>query len=186
MELYQKLQSQHSLLQVEYNRMLDENRDLKQKIDRQTFSYTNLDNAKISSMTGLRSMAVFMWVLQLVGLFFKSIGKLTPGDQLLLVLMKLRLNLTNKDIAMRFGICPTQVSKILGHCIPILAHRLKFLIKWPDKNTIMKNLPKVFRKHYTMCRVIIDCSEVFIQRPSNLKARSKTWSNYKHSNTFKF
>lgn len=33
--------------------------------------------------------------------------------------------------------------------------------------------------------VIIDCFEIFMERPSNLKARSSTWSNYKHHNTIK-
>lgn len=34
--------------------------------------------------------------------------------------------------------------------------------------------------------MIIDCFEVFIQRPKNLLARAQTWSTYKHSNTVKF
>ena len=34
--------------------------------------------------------------------------------------------------------------------------------------------------------VIIDCFEVFCERPANLKARAQTWSNYKHHNTVKF
>ena len=33
---------------------------------------------------------------------------------------------------------------------------------------------------------IIDCFEVFIERPSNLLARASTWSSYKHHNTVKF
>ena len=33
---------------------------------------------------------------------------------------------------------------------------------------------------------IIDCSEIFIQRPKNLTARAQTWSNYKHNNTVKY
>ena len=33
--------------------------------------------------------------------------------------------------------------------------------------------------------VIIDCFEVFIDRPSNLLARAQTFSNYKHHNTVK-
>ena len=33
--------------------------------------------------------------------------------------------------------------------------------------------------------VIIDCFEVFIDRPSNLLARASTWSAYKHHNTIK-
>ena len=34
--------------------------------------------------------------------------------------------------------------------------------------------------------VIIDCFEVFINKPSTLQARAITWSNYKHHNTIKF
>ena len=33
--------------------------------------------------------------------------------------------------------------------------------------------------------VIIDCFEVFIEKPSNLLARDQTFSNYKHHNTIK-
>ena len=34
--------------------------------------------------------------------------------------------------------------------------------------------------------VIVDCFEIFIERPSNLKARSQTFSHYKHNNTMKY
>ena len=34
--------------------------------------------------------------------------------------------------------------------------------------------------------IVIDCFEVFIEQPSDLKARACTWSNYKHENTVKF
>lgn len=43
-----------------------------------------------------------------------------------------------------------------------------------------------FRKSHRKCVVIIDCFEVFMERPTNLKARAQTWSNYKHHNTAKF
>ena len=33
---------------------------------------------------------------------------------------------------------------------------------------------------------IIDCSEIFIERPSSLSARAETYSNYKSHNTVKF
>ena len=33
--------------------------------------------------------------------------------------------------------------------------------------------------------IIIECFEVFIERPSNLLARAQTFSNYKHHNTVK-
>ena len=34
--------------------------------------------------------------------------------------------------------------------------------------------------------VIIDCCEVFNERPGDLFARPSTWSNYRHHNTIKF
>ena len=33
--------------------------------------------------------------------------------------------------------------------------------------------------------IIIDCFEIFLDRPTNLQARAFTWSNYKHKNTTK-
>jgi hypothetical protein len=48
-------------------------------------------------------------------------------------------------------------------------------------------MPKQFRQHFdTKCAVTIDCSKVFIERPSNLKAKAETWFSYKHHNTVKF
>ena len=63
-----------------------------------------------------------------------------------------------------------------------MADALKFLIVWPEKGAITRNLPKAFKNTRTNqdTSVIIDCSEIFIQRPSNLLARNITYSNYKH------
>lgn len=35
-------------------------------------------------------------------------------------------------------------------------------------------------------RVIIDCTEIFIERPRNVRTQALTWSDYKHNNTVKF
>lgn len=47
-------------------------------------------------------------------------------------------------------------------------------------------LPVDFRKHCPGCVVIIDCFEIFIDRPSALLPRAQTYSQYKHHNTTKF
>ena len=46
-------------------------------------------------------------------------------------------------------------------------------------------MPIAFRKFFPKCVCILDCTEVFIERPSDLKARAQTWSNYKQHNTVK-
>lgn len=65
--------------------------------------------------------------------------------------------------------------------------RLKFLIKWPDRDELQATMPAVFQRNFgKRVSVIIDCFEVFIDKPTSLIARAMTWSNYKHHNTIKF
>jgi len=49
-----------------------------------------------------------------------------------------------------------------------------------------KKCPFVFRNPLEKVAVILDCFEIFIERPSILKARAMTWYNYKHHNTFEY
>ena len=160
LQSFEELQQDYKRLQQEYQHLLDENARLKQEIRDSKFTYTNLKSSEIRAYTGLPSMGTFLWVLSLVSEFYKLIGRLSAGDQLLLVLMKLRLCLSNSDLGYRFNIYPTQISIIFSQCIPVLAQSVRFLIKWPSNEKILKNMPKSFRKNYNKCRVIIDCSEV--------------------------
>ena len=47
-------------------------------------------------------------------------------------------------------------------------------------------MPECFQEKFSNTVVIIDCTEIFIERASNLLARSQTWSTYKSHNTFKY
>ena len=111
---------------------------------------------------------------------------LTCSDQLLLVLMKLRLAIPNQDLGYRFKIHVTKVSKVFHVWIDIMSRELNQLIVWPDRGSIRENLPDCFKPKYMRTTCIIDCSEVFIERPSSLSARAETYSNYKSHNTVKF
>ena len=46
-------------------------------------------------------------------------------------------------------------------------------------------MPECFCQRYANTRIIIDCMELQIQRPSSFLNPSKTYSNYKSRNTFK-
>uniref|UniRef100_A0A8C6KZZ8 DDE Tnp4 domain-containing protein n=1 Tax=Nothobranchius furzeri TaxID=105023 RepID=A0A8C6KZZ8_NOTFU len=136
--------------------------------------------------TGLTTL-VFDWLLTKVTDSVEIIcQKLTAQDHLLVVLMKLTLGLSNMDLAYRFNVSKTTISNICRSWIPAVSVILKPLIKWPSKGAVLKSMPKVFRRNFKRCRCIIDCTEMFISRPSNLTARAQTWSNYKHSNTIKY
>lgn len=46
-------------------------------------------------------------------------------------------------------------------------------------------MPAVFKKIFRKCRCVINCTEIFIDRPTNLTARAQTSSSYKHNHTMK-
>jgi len=61
------------------------------------------------------------------------------------------------------------------------------MLKWPERKQLIETTPLSFRGLFkTKVAVIVDCFEVYIQCPTNLKARAQTWSSYKHHNTVKF
>lgn len=146
------------------------------------------ENEKVLYLTGLPSYLILMTVFNFVSPFMTEIRRtsVTKFQQLLLVLMKLRLNLPNQYLAYKFSVSASTVSKIFLNVLDILFIRLKPLIHWPDRESLRKTMPLEFKKHFgNKVAVIIDCFEVFIERPSNLEARAQTWSSYKHHNTVK-
>ncbi len=113
--------------------------------------------------------------------------KLSGKDQFLLVLMRLRLGLMNQDVEDRFQTSEGTVSAIFATWVKFLGKFLgNALIVWLPKDTIISNLPAMFQKHHRKLRCIIDCSEVYIERPKSLDVQAATWSEYKKHNTFKF
>ena len=64
--------------------------------------------------------------------------------------------------------------------------RLSPLIYWPEREELWQTMPQCFQYSFgKKTTVIIDCFEVFIEKPTNLLARAQTFSSYKHHNTVK-
>ena len=113
-------------------------------------------------------------------------GTLTPFQQLLITLIRLRLNLQIQDLGYRFKVHNSTISRVFLRVIDVLHTKLKPLIRWPDRNSLKKTMPMSFQKHFPSCVVIIDCFEIFLDRPTSLLARAQTYSSYKHHNTVKY
>ena len=136
--------------------------------------------------TGLAKYSIFLHLFLFLSPHVQKSHTLPLDEELFLTLTRLRLNLLLEDIARRFSISVGITSKIFQKWLEVMFIKLKFLITWPQKGVILANMPPLFKHFYPNCRVIIDCSEVFIETPSLLEARSKTYSNYKKHNTIKF
>ena len=147
--------------------------------DKQTHFYTGLPSYNVFSvlLTNLSPAAT------------KSVNVgsgLSLSDELLLSLMKISRAYTNKDLGYRFHIHKSKVTKVFHKWIDILFNNLQPLVAWPDKEMIISNMPACFKPRYSKAVCIIDCSEVFIQRPTSYISRAQTFSNYKTHNTIKF
>ena len=160
--------------------------DKLEETERKVMDFDNMknDDKTLNFLTGISNVHLFKWLLSLVKpnveLTTKSI---THENHLLLVL--LRHGYVNKDLALRFNINVTNISNIFRTYLKALSDILKNFIVWPEREALRRNLPSSF-KNFKNCVCIIDCTEVFIERPFNLNARAQTFSNYKSRNSIKY
>ena len=192
-EDHKALQEDHKALQEDYRARVYELRQQPDSlVGRGIPSETMLkeDNKLTSFYTGLPSFAVFLSIFNFV---VKSIqptsnnGKLTNFQCFLMTLMKLRLNLSNYDLGFRFCVHDTTVSRIIIKWVQFMDVRLSPLIHWPEREQLQKTMPWCFRSHYGLkVTSIIDCFELFIEKPCDLMSKAVTWSTYKHHNTVKY
>ena len=179
------------VLQGELQRLVYENSCLKEQICSWKFNLETFvnDNDKVRYYTGLPCYATLKIVFNLLEPFVSDSVKtdLTKFQKVMISLMKLRLNLSTQDLAYRFHVSASTVSRIFNSVIHIMYTRMKHVILWPEREQLRLTMPMEFRKKFGLkVAVIIDCFEIKIERPSSLLSRAQTWSNYKHHNTLKF
>ena len=107
-------------------------------------------------------------------------------QEFITVLIKLRLNAPHLDLAYRFGVSRSVVTRVLTAWLLVMDTCLSPLMAWPTRDALYKTMPQCFVDSFGYkTTVIIDCFEIFIDRPTNLLARAQTFSDYKHHNTVK-
>lgn len=111
--------------------------------------------------------------------------KLALVEQFFLVMVRLRLGLYEVDLSDRFKIHPSTVSRIVLTWLNLMYQKFQQLPIWLSRRKINKLMPPCFRKWYPTTRIVIDCTEFYINTPSSLARQSATWSEYKSHNTVK-
>ncbi|XP_056337352.1 uncharacterized protein si:dkey-60a16.1 [Danio aesculapii] len=107
---------------------------------------------------------------------------LQPIDEFFLFMTYLSLGLMQRDLAHRFRIHQSAVSRIINTWAKFLDMVLRAVEIWLDKKTVKAHMPEVFQ-HYSDTQVILYCAELRCQIPNPYQ--SDAFSTYKPQWTFK-
>ena len=110
---------------------------------------------------------------------------LTVEDEFFMVLYRLKVGLLEEDLSARFGVCQSVVSQILNTWIKFMFFRFKELDTFPSREIVKLHMPECFSKKYSSTYLIIDATEIYIEKPNNPEAQQVTFSSYKNTNTLK-
>lgn len=114
-----------------------------------------------------------------------SITKVSPQDQLFIVLSRLRCAFTFKDLSFRCGISAQDLSVMCSSWINYIYFTFGSVSIWPHRDIICSKMPPKFKSEFPDTIAIIDATEIRLQRPSSLLRQSQCFSDYKSTNTFK-
>ena len=112
----------------------------------------------------------------------KDLGR---QDEFLLCLVKLRQDKDDLELGFLFGVNRVTAGKIFKTWLNFLYFQLKEVKLWVPKDVVEETMPEGFHRQFPSTRVILDATEVRIQKPSNVKDQRSTWSSYKNNNTLK-
>lgn len=118
----------------------------------------------------------------------KKVGRkpiMAPKDQLFLCLAWLKNGFPRSHVEWLFNTPKSTLSRYVITWINLLYFTLGSLPIWPSRETVNGSMPEFFKNTYPSTRVIIDCTELFCERPSSLQIQSSMYSSYKHHVTYK-
>jgi len=192
----QKTPTQEIILKAELdiaNRELKHLRESAQ-YNKTHYSVSNINLETLRMETGLPTRESFDIIIRHVNRFRDNIcyfsGWRVEGikleDQIFITLMKVKQNYTNLHLANLFSCSDATISNIVLTFAHVL-HKLLFcdtMKSIPSRHKNRTCSPSSF-SHFDSCRIVIDCTDVKIARPSLMKHQSATYSSYRGMNSFK-
>ena len=106
-------------------------------------------------------------------------------DELFMFLVRLKLGLFEQDLAHRFLIHRSSVCRKLITWGNFLYFLLGSHMIWPSREDVNRFMPEGFKKLYPSTRVILNCTEIFVETPTSLLLQSQLYSCYKSNTTLK-
>ena len=162
-----------------------ETKDATTNISWKYLTILELRDNQFSGYTGV-SKQMFNFFLYRIGENLKDSLPISREYKLILVLVKLKLDVTFVVLASMFDIRQHGAKAWFDEAFWALHSATKDLVIWLSKSTIQARMPAAFKESFPGTRCIIDASEVECSRPQTPKARVQMYSSYKSRWTYKF
>ena len=94
---------------------------------------------------------------------------LTPFEGYILTLCKLRQNFSFEHLCFLLQVALSTASKTFLMWISFLYLRIGGVSIWPTRDTVKMATPDSMKQKFPNCRVILDCTEIFVGSPSKLQ-----------------
>ena len=108
----------------------------------------------------------------------------SPKEELFITLLRLRRGYTYLELSHFYDVSECLISSIFITWIQFLFLHFKENMKFPTKEELKPNLPKVFRS-FKNIRCVIDCTEFLCESPRNYAQQGNVYSSYKSHTTLK-
>ena len=152
------------------------------------------DDNLLHYYTGLETYCKFEAVFYSLGpnvncdleyVYTKSCESLPPLTCFLMMLVYMRCHYPFIELSRMFSVSSKTVMNVCHTWIKFCYVQWQEIDIWPKVNVVKYFAPFDFKKKFANTRVIIDGTEMPIQKPSNPTSQRATFSSYKHKNTVK-
>nr|XP_054921356.1 uncharacterized protein LOC129382037 [Dermacentor andersoni] len=141
-------------------------------------------DAAIKAFTGVETAELLMYLSEAVAKLDALSTECSVLERVILVLVRLKTFLSFKCLAVLFAISEATVHRYFYGTVRPLAAVLEAAVPWPTAEEIKKNQPHCFAA-FGDVRVVLDCTEVEVEKSHCASCRILTYSHYKGVHTVK-
>ncbi|CAN7939956.1 unnamed protein product [Ixodes hexagonus] len=139
-------------------------------------------NAAVKAYTGVESTALLDAIVRCTERIDSQKSELTVRERVILVLIKMKTNLSFACLAIIFKVSKTSISRYFHSTLQTLSRVMKAALPWPSTEEVANNLPKCFQS-FSNVRVVLDGTEIEVEKARCLACRIWTYSHYKGTHT---
>ncbi|XP_049524116.1 uncharacterized protein LOC119453449 [Dermacentor silvarum] len=136
-------------LENENRHLLSEVGEVRNKLNKQMLTEDCLreNEDMLQFYTGLSNFSLLMALLEVLkeGMARTNRNSLTLFQEMLIFLIRLRLNVPLQDLAYRFNVSQSTASTVVNTWIDVAFVRLSRAVKWPESEELQRTMPMAFR-----------------------------------------